>query len=193
MVHGQPTYNGVAFLLKAEATEVENRLLEGDPESRFLALTAFGIRWVNVYVPNGAGLDSPKYPYKLAWLEGLRETLKKEKKRAEPLVVLGDFNIAPEDRDVHEPMLWENSVLTSPEVRSSFQGLLELGLLDVFRAKNPEIQAFSWWDYRQAAFRRNQGLRIDHILASKALALSTERCFVDKGPRSWNVRPIMPR
>jgi exodeoxyribonuclease III len=181
---GQKTYNGVAVLARAALSDPVTDLPQfPDPQRRILAVTCGAVRIVNLYVPNGQSVGSDKYQYKLAWLTAVRDWLRTEVARHPQLVVLGDFNIAPEDRDVHDPASWQGQVLVSDAERSALRELLALGLVDVFRRFEQPPEAFSWWDYRAAAFRRNHGLRIDLILASTSLA---ERCRVariDKEPR----------
>lgn len=179
---GQKTYNGVAILSKAEPQEVVAGIPGfPDEQKRVLAATMDGIRIVCVYVPNGQSVDSDKYQYKLSWLEALQAWLKQELARYPKLVLLGDYNIAPEDRDVYDPQAWQGNVLVSEPERTAFRGLEQLGLRDSFRLFEQEEKAYSWWDYRMMAFRRNMGLRIDHILVSEALPCSA--CFIDKAPR----------
>ena len=182
--HGQRTYNGVALLSRTAAHEVV-RGIPGfeDEQARVIAGTVEGVRIVNVYVPNGQTVGSQKYEYKLRWLEGLRQYLGDTLTAHELVAVLGDFNVAPEDRDVHDPKAWEGQVLVSPPERAALSRLTELGLEDVFRSFPQAERSFSWWDYRQAAFRRNAGLRIDLILASPALARRCTACRIDPGPR----------
>lgn len=181
---GQKTYNGVAILSRQPASVIVTDLPGmNDPQRRVLGATVGKVRVINLYVPNGQAVGSDKYLYKLAWLEALIDWLRDELTRYPRLVVLGDFNIAPEDRDVHDPAAWVGQVLCSAAERSAFQRLLALGLTDVFRLFTQEEHSFSWWDYRAAAFRRNLGLRIDHILASPALAAVCTACQVDKTPR----------
>ena len=183
---GEKTYNGVAILSHAEGTEVTTDLPGlADPQRRVLGATYAGVRVLNLYVPNGASLDSDKYGYKLGWLDALARGLTAELRRHDRLVLLGDFNIAPEDRDVHDPSAWVGSVLVSDPEREAFQRLLGLGLCDTFRLHHEEGGAFTWWDYRGAAFRRNLGLRIDHVLASPALCEVCGDCRIDREPRSW--------
>jgi exodeoxyribonuclease III len=154
-----------------------------DPQRRVLAATIGALRVVNVYVPNGQTVDSDKYRYKLSWLQALRVWLEAELQRHPKLLILGDFNIAPEDRDVHDPAAWAGQVLVSEPERAALRALQALGLHDVFRRFEQPPQSFSWWDYRQAAFRRNMGLRIDLILASEALAGSCVSASIDREPR----------
>lgn len=181
---GQKTYNGVAVISRIPITEVLKDISGfSDPQRRILAVTVAGIRLVNLYVPNGASLDSDKYPYKLNWLEQVNTFLQAQLALYPNMVVLGDFNIAPEDRDVHDPKAWEGQVLVSPPEREAFERFLELGLSDSFRQFEQEEQSYSWWDYRAAAFRRNRGLRIDHVLLSKPLQALCQRSVIDIEPR----------
>lgn len=181
---GQKTYNGVAVLSRAPAVDTVTDLPGlDDPQRRILAVTIDGWRIVDLYVPNGSEVGSDKYAYKLDWLERVRDWLRGERERFPRLVVLGDFNIAPEDRDVHDPEAWREKVLCSTPEREAFQGWLALGLVDVFRRFEQPERSFTWWDYRMNGFRRNLGLRIDHILASPTLAESCRSCRVDTVPR----------
>ena len=181
---GQKTYNGVAIISRARADGVTTALPGADEtQKRLIAATINGIRIVNVYVPNGAAVGSEKYAYKLDWLQHLNAYLTAELKRHPRLAVLGDYNIAPEDRDVHDPVAWEGSVLVSEQERDAFRELLALGLVDVFRQFDQPEGSYSWWDYRAAAFRRNMGLRIDHVLCSAALAQRCQACYIDTEPR----------
>jgi len=181
---GQKTYNGVALLARTEPAAVL-RDMPGfdDPQRRVLAATVGKVRVINLYVPNGQSVGSDKFLYKLGWLRSLREWLRSELAAHPLLLVLGDFNIAPEDRDVHDPAAWAGSVHVSAEERAALRDTLALGLVDVFRKFEQPPQAFSWWDYRAGAFRRNQGLRIDLLLASGALAERCSACDIDVGPR----------
>jgi exodeoxyribonuclease III len=181
---GQKTYNGVAILSKSPASDVQIGIPGfDDVQQRVLAATVGGVRVVCVYIPNGQSLDSDKYQYKLRWLQALTDWLRTELARYPELTLLGDYNIAPEDRDVHDPKAWEGQVLVSPAERAAFVGLTGLGLKDAFRLFEQAESSFSWWDYRMAAFRRNMGLRIDHILLSAALARQCTSCWIDKAPR----------
>lgn len=181
---GQKTYNGVAILSRLPAHDLITDLPAlDDPQRRVLAATIGGVRVLNLYVPNGQAVGSDKYRYKLGWLSQLNAWLATELKQHNKLVVLGDFNIAPEDRDVHDPSAWAGQVLCSEPERAAFQRLIEQGLKDTFRLFPQEERSFSWWDYRAAAFRRNLGLRIDHILASPALAAVCHGCRIDPAPR----------
>ena len=181
---GQRTYNGVAIVAKQAPTDVVAGI-EGfeDEQRRVLAATVAGLRVIDVYVPNGQTVGSDKYDYKLRWLEALRVYLGAELARHPSLVVLGDFNIAPEDRDVHDPAAWAGSVHVSAPERAALAALTALGLRDCFRLFEQPEKLYSWWDYRMVAFRRNAGLRIDLILASMALSRMCVACHIDKAPR----------
>ncbi len=183
---GQKTYNGVALLSREDPREVMTELPGfDDPQRRLLAAEIGTIRVVNVYVPNGQAVDSEKFIYKLDWLDKLLDYVAEQQSRYERLLLLGDFNIAPEDEDVHDPDLWRGQVLFSDPERARFRALVESGLRDAFRKFDQAPAAFSWWDYRAAAFRRNLGLRIDHILVSAALYERCLSCEIDTAPRRW--------
>ncbi len=181
---GQKTYNGVALLARGELTDVTTEL-PGlvDPQRRWLAATLGGVRIIDVYVPNGQSVGSEKYVYKLGWLAALRAAIAAELTRYPELVVLGDFNIAPEDRDVHDPKEWEGQVLCSEPEREALHQLQGVGLMDVFRRFEQPERSYSWWDYRMNAYRRKRGLRIDLILASHALAGRCSSSRIDEEPR----------
>jgi exodeoxyribonuclease-3 len=186
LANGQKTYNGVATISRwPQCDPVTEIPALGDAQRRVLATTINGLRVINLYVPNGQSLESDKYRYKLGWLAALRDYLAAELKDHEHLAVLGDFNIAPEDRDVYDPADWGDDVLCSGPERAALQELIKLGLVDVFRQFEQPEKIFSWWDYRAARFRRNAGLRIDLILASPALARLCTTSYVDREPRSW--------
>ena len=186
---GQKTYNGVALLSLAAATEVVKNIPGlADEQARVIAATVEGVRVIGAYIPNGQAPDSDKFAYKMRWLDGLREWLRAEMARHPNLVLMGDYNIAPEDRDVHDPVAWAGQILCTPEERAHFQGLIDLGLTDAFRLFEQPPKSWSWWDYRNLAFRKNQGLRIDHILVSAALRPRVTACTIDKLPRK-NERP----
>jgi exodeoxyribonuclease-3 len=185
---GQKTYNGVAILSKLPLADVvRNNPRFEDEQQRILAATIGGMRFICAYVPNGQSVDSDKYQYKLAWLAALHEWLAEEiaTHQEQGLAILGDYNIAPEDRDVHDPVAWAGQVLVSDPERLALQGLVKLGLTDSFRMFEQADKSFSWWDYRQLGFRLNKGLRIDHILLSKALAARCTACAIDRVPRKW--------
>ena len=183
---GQKTYNGVAVISKTPAVDPVFDFPDlDDPQRRILASTVNGIRIIDLYIPNGSEVGSDKYAYKLGWLDSLRRFLEAELKAHEKLVVLGDFNIAPADADVHDPEKWGEAILCSPAERKALTDFYELGLSDVFRKFDHPEKTFSWWAYRAKGFRRNAGLRIDLILTSDVM---TERCtasYVDKEPRGW--------
>ena len=183
---GQKTYNGVAILSKHPVLDViKNNPRFEDPQQRIIAGTIEGIRIVCAYIPNGQSLDSDKYQYKLKWLSALHDWLAEELQVHSSLALLGDYNIAPEDRDVHDPAAWEGQILVSAPERDAFQGLLGLQFTDAFRLFEQPEKLFSWWDYRQMAFRRNMGMRIDHILLSPPLTAKCSACVIDKAPRKW--------
>lgn len=186
IANGQKTYNGVAVISRSPATDpvFEFPGFE-DPQRRVLAATIDGVRVVDLYIPNGQEVGSEKYDYKLRWLATLRDFLEAEMARHDNLVVLGDFNIAPADADVHDPEKWGEAILCSPLERKALTALLDLGLTDVFREFEQAEKTFSWWDYRAAGFRRNAGLRIDLILSSDPLTRCCKASYVDKEPRAW--------
>jgi exodeoxyribonuclease-3 len=181
---GQKTYNGVAILSRLPLQEVHIGLPGfDDGQRRLIAASAGDIRVVCAYFPNGQSIGSEKYAYKLKWLEALTAWLREELMRHPRLALLGDYNIAPEERDVYDPKAWEGQVLFSAPERAAFRRLLELGLKDAFRLFEQPEKTYTWWDYRMMAFRRNMGLRIDHILLSDALAKDCTACAVDKDAR----------
>ena len=184
---GQKTYNGVALLVRNGCTIADDVQVNlpnfEDPQRRLIAATVDGIRVISAYFPNGQSVGSDKFQYKMRWIAALTAWLRDEVARHPKLALGGDFNIAPEARDVHDPALWEGQVLFSEPERAAFRGLVELGLVDTFRLFEQPERSFSWWDYRQLAFRRKMGLRIDHILASSALAKACTGCTIDVAPR----------
>jgi exodeoxyribonuclease-3 len=182
---GQKTYNGVALLSRTPLAAVQAGIPGfTDEQKRVLAASCDGLRIINLYVPNGQSVGSDKYQYKLIWLEALRNWLSNELKQHPHIVVLGDFNIAPADEDVHDPLLWKGQVLCSEPEREAFRALLALGYRDCFRLFPQAPGSYSWWDYRAAAFRRNLGLRIDHVLANAPFAQACAACVIDKSPRT---------
>jgi exodeoxyribonuclease-3 len=186
---GQKTYNGVALLSRSPLKEVDSRF--PDPESderRTIAATVDGVRLINLYVVNGQEVGSEKYTYKLRWLEAVTDYLRDQMKAWRDVVVVGDFNIAPADSDVHDPEAWRERILCSTPEREALGKILDLGFHDVFRNFDQEEKSFSWWDYRAAAFRRNMGLRIDLVLATTRMSEACVRCYIDKSPRK-NERP----
>ena len=181
---GQKTYNGVAILSKQKGSEIITAIPGfEDEQKRVVAATYGDVRVISVYVPNGDTVESEKYQYKLRWLPALTGWLTQELKDHQKLAILGDFNIAPEDRDVYDPQLWQGKVLCSQPERAAFGDLLQLGLTDSFRLFEQAEKSYTWWDYRMMAFRLNRGLRIDHILLSNALASVCTSCTVDKAIR----------
>ncbi len=186
VVSGQKTYNGVAVLAREMPDDVATAIPGfADEQRRVLAATVGDVRVVDLYVVNGQEVGSDKYRYKLDWLAAVTAWLREELARHPKLVVLGDFNIAPDDRDVHDPEAWHEQVLCSVAERSALKQILELGLHDSFRLKHDSPGQFSWWDYRQAAFRRNLGLRIDLVLISEALRQALCDAGIDREPRRW--------
>lgn len=190
VVHaGQPTYNGVALMSREPPQDVVTGIPDlFDEQKRVIAATIGDIRVINLYVVNGKEVGSDKYDYKLRWLEAAERWIGDELTRHDKLVVLGDFNIAPDDRDVHDPEAWHERILCSTPEREALTRLLDLGLHDSFRLFEQPEKVFSWWDYRAAAFRRGMGLRIDLILCSDALRRRCRTSYIDKEPRR-NERP----
>ena len=181
---GQRTYNGVALLSKTPAIDVVKNIPgHVDEQARVITGTVGDIRIIGAYIPNGQAVGSEKFAYKMGWLHALRNWIATELQRYPKLVLVGDFNIAPEDRDVYDPVAWSGQVLCSPEERAHFKGLVELGLHDSFRLFEQPPKSWSWWDYRMLAFRKNQGLRIDHVMVSDALKPLVTACTIDKAPR----------
>ena len=187
--HGQKTYNGVALLSRSPATDVVKNIPGfDDPQARVIAATVAGVRVVGAYFPNGQAPGSDKFAYKMTWLAALAAWLRDELAAHPQLVLMGDYNIAPEDRDVFDPVAWAGQIHCTDEERGHFRGLVGLGLVDAFRLFDQPPRAWTWWDYRNLAFRKNQGLRIDHILVSTVLQPQVAACSVDKLPRK-NERP----
>ncbi|HTV85475.1 MAG TPA: exodeoxyribonuclease III [Dyella sp.] len=187
---GQKTYNGVAILARSDAGLAFQDVVTDipgldDPQRRILAATVGGVRVVDLYVVNGKAVGDEKYEYKLRWLKHVSQFLEGEIKRHPRLVVLGDFNIAPDSRDVHDPEGWGEDILCSPPERAALKTIIELGLNDSFRMFEQDAGHYSWWDYRQGAFRRNMGLRIDLILLGNALKSSARAAAIDREPRRW--------
>ena len=181
---GQKTYNGVAILSKEPATDTVTDIPGlDDPQRRILAATIGEVRVIDLYVVNGSEVGSDKYAYKLDWLGHVTRWIGTELEQHENVVVLGDFNIAPDDRDVHDPEAWHERILCSTPEREALQRMLDLGLTDTFRLFEQEEKTWSWWDYRAAAFRRNLGLRIDLVLSSKPMTAACTASYIDKEPR----------
>ena len=178
--HGEKSYNGVAILSKTKLTDVRASLCDEvvDPQARVISATAGSIRVYSVYAPNGQAVGSPAFKYKLEWYSRLRDCLRKEKDV--DLVVCGDFNVAPEDIDIHDPQLWRGAIMCSDAERAAFQRLCEIGLRDTLRLHAHEPGVFTWWDYRMLAFPKNRGLRIDAVLAGESLAKKCTSSGVDR-------------
>ncbi len=186
---GQKTYNGVALLSKTPAEDVVRNIPGfADEQARVIAGTVGELRIIGAYFPNGQAPGTDKFEYKMQWMRALREWVREELARHPKLVLMGDYNVAPEDRDVYDPIAWAGQIHCTPEEREQFRQLLALGLHDAFRLFEQPPKSWSWWDYRNLAFRKNQGLRIDHILVSEALKASVTACTIDKAPRK-NERP----
>lgn len=182
--NGQKTYNGAAILARRGLTEVRRDIPDfADEQKRVVAATVEGVRIICAYMPNGQEVGADKYQYKLRWLAALAGYVGEELQRWPQLALLGDYNIAPDDRDVHDPIAWTDRILCSEPERAAFRRLLDLGLADAFRLFEQPPKTYSWWDYRQMGFRRNHGLRIDHILLSGPLAAVCRSCVIDKAPR----------
>ena len=184
-VYGQKTYNGVAILSREEADDVRPGFGQGDddPQARVLSAVVKGVRIISTYFPNGGEVDSDKYIYKLDWMRKLRALLDSDHYAASPVLVCGDTNIALHDRDVAKPEKWAGSVLCTPEGRAALRHICDWGLRDVFGEKHPDGGVYSWWDYRQLAFPKGDGLRIDHILATDSLADYCTAASIDRDER----------
>ncbi len=181
---GQKTYNGVATLSKIEAANIVTDFPDFiSPQRRILSTNINNITILNLYIPNGSEVNSEKYHYKLKWLDHLHKFTESLVNKYENVILLGDFNIAPDDRDVHNPVAWNGKILVSQPERDAFQSLLKQSLVDCFRIFEQEENDFSWWDYRAGSFQRNHGLRIDHILATDTLSDLCTTCHIDKTPR----------
>ena len=183
---GQKTYNGVAILAREEPRDIITDIPGlDDPQRRILIATVGDLRIADLYVVNGQDVGTEKYAYKLDWLAKVRAFLAEEIKRHPNLVVLGDFNITPDDRDIYDPVAWKEQILCSTPERDALKAIVDLGLHDTFRLFNDEAGHYSWWDYRQAGFRRNLGMRIDLVLASEALRGRCRAASIDRVPRTW--------
>lgn len=184
-VHGQKTYNGVALISKEPATDLVRGFGDGldDSQARFIGGTVAGVRVFSAYIPNGSSIGSEKYQYKLEWLARLRAFLDRNEDLERPLALCGDWNIAPDDRDVHDPKLWEGELHCSDAERKALQRIVDWGLTDTFRMHSEEGGTFSWWDYRMLGFPKNRGLRIDHIYASACLAARCHESLIHRDER----------
>lgn len=186
---GQKTYNGVALLSKTPAVDVVRNIPGfADEQARVIAGTVGELRVIGAYFPNGQAPGTDKFEYKMQWMRSLRDWVREELAHHPKLVLMGDYNVAPEDRDVYDPIAWAGQIHCTPEEREQFRQLLALGLHDAFRLFEQPEKSWTWWDYRNLAFRKNQGLRIDHILVSEGLKASVTSCTIDKAPRK-NERP----
>ena len=183
--HGQKSYNGVAILSRHELREPQTALCDEseDPQARVIAATIKDVRVFSIYAPNGQAVGSPAFNYKLQWFAQLRDCIAEAQKSFPYLIVCGDFNVAPEDRDVHDPRLWRGAIMCSEEERAAFGALEQIGLRDTLRIHHAEGGLFSWWDYRMLAFQKNRGLRIDAILASESLAELCTAAGIDREMR----------
>ena len=182
--NGQKTYNGVAIISRTRPEDVRKDIAGfEDHQKRVIAATIEGVRVVCVYIPNGQTIDSEKYQYKLQWLGALQACMREAIAEYGDVALLGDYNIAPDDRDVYDPKAWEGQVLCSAPERDAFRGLVGLGLVDSFRLFDQAEKSYSWWDYRMNGFRRNFGLRIDHVLLTPGIAARCTASVIDVEPR----------
>ena len=184
---GQQSYNGVAILTRGEC-ETGHRGYPGDDEtaqSRLITSTVEGVQIVNVYMPNGQAVGSEKFEMKLGWMRRLRQFFDDNYDPSRPVLLCGDFNVAPEERDVHDVRLWQGRIMFSEPERTTLQNIKDWGFTDAFRLHNEEGGKFTWWDYRAGAFRRNLGLRIDHIWITEPLVSRSVRTWIDMEPRTW--------
>jgi exodeoxyribonuclease-3 len=184
---GQAAYNGVAILSRVKCEQVQRGLPDDEPgaQSRMIAATIDGIRIVNVYVPNGQAVGAEKYYFKLEWMRRLRRYFDSHYQTSERVLLCGDFNVAPEDRDVHNADLWRGRIMFSEPEHDALSLIKNWGFVDAFRLHNNQDGQFSWWDYRAGAFRRNLGLRIDHVWVTDPLARASVGVAIDKEPRRW--------
>lgn len=185
VVHGQKTYNGVALLTKEPVKDVVRGFGDegDDAQARFIGATVAGVRVFSAYIPNGSSLGSDKYLYKLEWLRRLRVYLDANESPDTPLLLTGDWNVAPEDRDIHDPLLWEGDVLCTDAERDALKRIVDWGFVDTFRMHCEEAGKFSWWDYRMLGFPKNKGLRIDHIYATESLSSVCTESLIDRNER----------
>jgi exodeoxyribonuclease III len=187
VIFGQRSYNGVAILFRSGAANVQRGFPDNEPgsQARLLSADIAGVRIINVYIPNGQMVGSEKYHFKLDWLRRLREFLDMSYDNSTPVLLCGDFNVAPEERDVHDPRLWQNRILFSEPEKAALQHVKDWGFTDTFRMHTEEGGHYSWWDYRAGGFRRNLGLRIDHVWVSAPLAARSKVTLIDREPRQW--------
>jgi exodeoxyribonuclease III len=186
-VCGQASYNGVAILSKIPCEQIQRGFPDdsADAQARLLGVTIGGFRILNVYIPNGQAVGSVKYEFKLAWMKRLRTFFDSHYSSGERVVLCGDFNVAPEDRDVYDPELWRGKIMCSEGEREALGHIKDWGFVDAYRLHQSEAGNFSWWDYRAGAFRRNRGLRIDHVWVSEPLKEQSQSAWIDKQPRTW--------
>jgi exodeoxyribonuclease-3 len=186
-VLGQRTYNGVAIISREACSNVQRGYAddEADAHARLLAANVAGVIVVDVYIPNGQAVGSEKFAFKLDWMKRLRDFLDANFTADLPVVLCGDFNVAPEDRDVHDPRLWQGRIMCSQPERDALQRIKEWGFTDAFRLHNEQGGLYSWWDYRAGAFRRNLGLRIDHVWVSQPLVSRSTGARIDASTRKW--------
>jgi exodeoxyribonuclease-3 len=184
-VFGQQSYNGVAILSRSTELQRGNYEDQGGAHARLLAGTFADVCIVNVYIPNGQSVGSEKFEFKLDWMKRLRSFFDNNYERDAPVILCGDFNVAPEDRDVHNPQLWQERIMCSQAERTALDEIKRWGFTDTFRQHHEEGGQFSWWDYRAGAFRRNLGLRIDHVWGTKPVAKRSVNTWIDIEPRTW--------
>lgn len=184
----QKAYNGVAILSKTPIEVVLEALPgdESDEQARYLEVETNGVRCIDIYLPNGNPIDTEKFPYKLSWMERLKERLNTLRAENIPFVLGGDFNVIPEDKDCHDPKAWKGDALTQPESRQAFWALKNIGLYDAFRINNTLAGQYSYWDYQRGAWQKNHGIRIDHFLLSPEYADKLISCTIDSEPRGWD-------
>lgn len=182
-VWGQKAYNGVAILSKYPLEDIKSGLGDGDEQARYIEATVRGIRIASVYLPNGNPVESEKYPYKLRWMDRLYAHVQALLKTEQPFILGGDYNVIPEDKDCHDPVLWREDALFRLETRKKFRALLNLGLTDALRIKNPNDNQYTFWDYQAGAWHKNAGIRIDHFLLSPQTTDLFESCTIDSAPR----------
>lgn len=184
VINGQKTYNGVAILAIQEPTDVVRGMGDDDQQARLISAMVGNVRVVSAYVPNGAEVDSEKYLYKLAWLARFRDWFSTSFSTADEIVLCGDFNMAGTELDLHRPAEWEGTVIWNPRMREEYTRLTQIGLVDVYRCLNPAASEYSWWDYRMNGFARNNGLRIDYVMATTALSRKAISARIDKAERA---------
>tara|TARA_R110000764_G_scaffold71130_8_gene146615 strand:- start:3652 stop:4443 length:792 start_codon:yes stop_codon:yes gene_type:complete len=191
VVSSQKAYNGVATLIKKDLTGLDFEVMaerlpgdESDEQARFLDCKINGVRCVNIYLPNGNPVDSEKYPYKLSWMKRLYSYMETLRGAESDVLVAGDYNVIPEDRDCHDPAAWEGDAATLPQTRAIYRSYLYMGYTDAFRVKNEQDQQYSFWDYQRGAYQKNNGIRIDHFLLSPNLVDRMESCVIDAAPRA---------